>query len=113
MKIINLEAMVESQATVFDGKDRHLLHEPNLYEWAKYMEFIDLINKEENNSSKAKQLSDLRIWALTKLVPSINYQELMMTEFIALSDIVMKVFSEGIESLGKKTIPLEDTIKEM
>ena len=102
MKIINLEAMVESEAVVWDGKENHLLHEPTIYEWAEYLKKV----------RSKMSLIELKIWAINSLVPTIDVDKLKITEFDMVSDVCFKVFQQGICELGKKTKPLEAILME-
>lgn len=113
MKIINLDILTEEEAKIVFKGIEYTIKEPTLKEWA---EFISITQEKEENE---KVNIEYMIKICSVLIPELfilkdNYKvidDFTTTEFIQLYKIVITLFNEGIDALGKKTKPLHKIIK--
>ncbi|MGL4482389.1 MAG: hypothetical protein ACRCTW_07685 [Lactococcus garvieae] len=113
MKIINFDALVENEAIIIINGAEHVIKEPTLAQWAEFQKLdIDRKLKEEPMPMYCYMISQLCPSILLKgedgLAPMDN---MTGSDLNMLIKVLGKLYYEGVESIGKKTRPLDEIVE--
>lgn len=106
MKVIDLDDLVEQEATIIIKKEEYVLNEVNGYKWAEFNNRIEDLDQE--NVEKVMEFQEFMI---NSVIPGLDVKILTQTEYAVVSSMCNTVFNGGICEIGKKLKPLEQIIK--
>lgn len=113
MKIINLDCIVDSHATVIIKGVEHTLHEPTMLQWATFHS-IDIDRKlaDDPIGTYAFLIKELCPSVLNKNSDGVCAMDNMdPSELSTLVKAICSVYYGGIDSLGKKLKPLDQIVQ--